>query len=474
MKQKKTEQQSGDAILIFTPIDTKYQDALTHYAPSLGLVAIENYLFCRQFSVSIIDGSVQFSKDEIITYLLTKKPKYVGHSVQLISYKNALEIAEVVHSYGGINIFGGHHATQMADAILYNQHNLVDYVIVGDGEAAWYSLLSGVSITEIPNIVYWKDGQICHNKVTELNLDELPILDYSRVDLKPYQIKLCESAYSGGKYSNYLRFYSHKGCGNRAGGKGCIFCGRADHNVRFKSPENYWKDIYHCVNEQNADYIFDVGDDFLYSPKYLDKLLSVKPHDLKSYDMGIFGRANRVTPETAQILREIGVVDVTIGFESGDDSVLKNCNKLFSTPAQNIRATELLAREGIEITASYVLGMPGETRESLRNTIKNASEVVKITIERLGRPPKELVANLLEPTPGSPAFHSLVRAYPNRYYLKDQLDLEAMQRDYFRCFFGLETLEQYKQFRRVLHQAALEIHSMVGFSDAQGWLVEEY
>ena len=129
--------------------------------------------------------------------------------------------------------------------------------------------------------------------------------------------------------------------------------------------------------------------------------------------------------------------------------------------------------EGIDITASYVLGMPGETKESLANTLQNARSLVDIVKRAYGRPPKELVANLLEPTPGSPAYWNLVKAYPKQYYLKDKLDLENMQRDYFRYYFGLDTLEKYRSFRRLLRDTALEIHSYVSFSDAQGWLASE-
>ena len=464
---------SQKVVLIFTPIDKKYQDAFTHYAPPLGLVALENFLFCHGITIKILDGSIVYTKEDIISYLLKEKPYYVGQSIQLISYNNSLEIAEIVHSYGGVNVFGGHHATQMAETILYNQRDLVDYVILGDGEEAWYCLLTDKSVKEIPNIAYYVKDRICVNPIHELNLNELPILDYSRIDLKPYKERLAESNYSKGIYKNYLRFYSHKGCGNRIGGEGCIFCGRADRNVRFKTPELYWKDVLHCVNEEKADFIFDVGDDLLYSEKYLLKLFETRPRNIASYDMGVFGRANRVNPHTAYLLHKIGVVNITIGFESGDAEVLKSCNKLFSSPEQNIFATDYLTREGIDVTASYVLGMPGESKQSLKNTLYNAKEVYNMIVRRLGRPPMEMVVNLLEPTPGSPAYKSLVKAYPERYLMKDKLDLEEMQRDYFRYYFGLDTLQKYYKFRELLRKTALEIHSWVGFSDAQGWLANE-
>lgn len=462
-----------DVALVFTPIDGKYQDALTHYAPSLGLIALENFLYPRGISSTILDGSVVFSQDRLIAWLLETKPHFVGQSVQLISYSNALDIAAVVHSYGGINILGGHHATQMADAILHNHGKLIDYVIVGDGEAAWYNLLSDQDIRDTPNLVYFDKGHIQHNKIVELDLDELPTLDYTRTNLRPYQDNLRKSNFSRNNYTNYLRVYSHKGCGNRLNGEGCVFCGRADCNVRFKSVARYWEEVKHCVNMQHADYIFDVGDDFLYSHNYLTDLVDAKPENLGNYELGIFGRANRINGQVARQLRLIGTSDVTIGFESGDEDVLRNCNKAFSSPQQNIVAADLLTTEGIEITASYVLGLPGETKASLANTIENAKRIVKMTTDRMGRPPKELVANLLEPSPGSPAFKNLVRAYPDKYYLKDDLDLEQMQRDYFRFYFGLNDMKKYRSFRKMLRDAAQEIHSMVSFSDAQGWLSEE-
>lgn len=463
----------NDIVLIFTPIDYYYKDADTHYAPPLGLVAIENYLYIHNIKATILDGSVVFNQKQILDFLKETKPKFVGQSVQLISYKNALKIAEEVHSYGGINILGGHHATQMSDAIIRNKGDIIDYVIVGDGEEAWLKLAKGEDKRGIPNLVFKKNGEVVHNRVQEMNLSKVPTLDYNRVDLIPYQNKLAMSNFSSNHYTNYLRFYSHKGCGNRCNSNGCIFCGRADSGVRFKSASKYWEDIIHCVNEKEGDYLFDVGDDLLYSKDILRQYLSNKPDNLGKYEMGVFGRANRVDEEMAEMLGHLGVVDVVIGFETGDLDVMKLCNKMGSSPAQNIRAAECLTKHGIDITASYVLGMPGETEKSLYNTINNAKEVCDIITKTLGHPPKELVANLIEPSPGSPAFRKIVERFPEKYKDRDELDLEELQRDYFYCFFDMKDGNMYNSFRKELSRAAREIHSLVEFSDSQGWLSGE-
>jgi len=57
--------------LVFSPIDLKYQDAKTHYAPPLGLVALENHISrtCQNIKVTILDGSVTYSIQDIIRFI---------------------------------------------------------------------------------------------------------------------------------------------------------------------------------------------------------------------------------------------------------------------------------------------------------------------------------------------------------------------------------------------------------------------
>ncbi|AAK79046.1 radical SAM superfamily enzyme YgiQ (UPF0313 family) [Clostridium acetobutylicum] len=463
--------------LIFTPINKKYKDALTHYAPPLGLVALANYISERlqNVRISILDGSVTHSMEDIIKFIEDEKPDIVAQSVQLISYENSLVIAKSAHNIGSINVLGGQHATQMADAIIFRQQGLIDYVSIEDGEESLLGLLEERDISEIPNLVFMKDGKINRTKYFQLDLKNAPKLDYSIVDFKPYQKLLNESNFTNpNPINNYLRVYSHKGCGNRKNSVGCVFCGRADKGVRFKSPEKFWEDIKICADEFKADYIFDVGDDFLYNHDWVSKVAEIKPDIRKKFELGIFARANRVNLSIAKKLKKIGVTDVVIGFESGDEEVLRRCNKRDTSTETSLIAADALATAGIDITASFVLGLPGENSESLKKTIKCAEKVVNIITEKLGRPPREMVGNLIEPSPGSIAYNQLLKAYPGKYYLNDYVPLDEMQRDYFKYYFGLDSLKSYLEFRKELNKAAQEIHGLVSFSDSQGWLEDEF
>ncbi len=462
--------------LVFSPIDKYYRDAMTHFAPPLGLISLANYIQSKDsdIRISILDGSVTHTLEDVLEFIEQEKPDIVGQSIQLISYDNALTIAEYAHSFGAINVFGGHHATQLADAIALRQNRIVDYVIAGDGEEALWAILQEKPIQEIPNLVLMDKGKISKTGRALLRLHNAPPIDYSLTPLKPYMTQLKDANFNCHDSAlNYLRIYSHKGCGNRLNSGGCYFCGRADYGIRFKSPVKFWEDVERAVDFHGADYVFDVGDDFSFSKKWLKKVAETKPSFNAEFKMGVFGRANRIDAEVASYLATIGVKDVVIGFESFDSNILELCGKKNTYPHTNLTAAEALFREGIDVCASFVLGLPGESEESLEKAIEGAGTIVSLAKKLLRRPPREMVANLIEPSPGSPAFNELVRIFPHKYYLKDKLSLEGIQRDYFKHLFKLDSNTSYLRFRELLERTASEIHKYVEFSDSQGWLATE-
>lgn len=458
--------------LIFTPIDHLYKDADTHYAPSLGLVALKNFLAraLPTLNVVILDGSVCYTTEDIVQIISSNRPDYVGQSIQLISYKNNLKIAAAAKAVGAKTIVGGHQATQMRKEIAINQENLIDFVVFGDGEMALCDLIRRRDLREISNLAYCRNGVYIENSFQNIPFSEIPATDYSDIDLAPYQTLLRSSRFNTSFSDTYLRVYSHKGCGNRGGSEACVFCGRADVNVRFKTPGQYWMDIKNVVERNGADYIFDVGDDFIASRHWLEKVVALKPDISTSYDMGIFGRANRVTEDKARLLKSLNVKDVVIGFETGDPDIMANIGKKRTTVTTSVQAAEYLFQNDIDVCASFVLGLPGESERSLESTIEVAGRIVELSLELRGVKPRELVANLLEPSPGSPAFRAIVERFPEKYKGRDVLDLQELQYDYFRVYFDITNVAQYDAFRNRLRTAANTIHSLVDFADSQGWL----
>lgn len=462
--------------LIHTPVDNHYKDSDSQYAPPLALISLANFLHKNNdVKVSILDGSTICSIDEINKFIIDEQPDIIGQSVQLISYRNSLQIASVGKEIGATTILGGHHATQLAEQIISNQHFIIDYVVIGDGEEALSKIASSCNKECIQNLVYFANGNVIKNKRVNIPIGRMQTIDYSSVDCELYDrlIKNYTFSNNGKTIRRYLRFFSHKGCANRKNSSGCIFCGRSDIGIRFKSPKKYWEEILSIVIKHKADYIFDVGDDFLFNKKWIEEVAKSKPDIDAPYQIGIFGRANRIDKDIAPFLKKIGIQDVVIGFESGDDEILSACDKKNSNSVININAAEVLFSNEIDVCASFVLGLPNETDKTIGKTIECAERIVKIALKEMLRHPREMVANLIEPHPGSKIFNALKKEYPEKYIHNDILDLEEMQRDYFRIFFKCDTLKKYNSFRRKLKDAADIIHSFVPFTDSHGWTKNE-
>lgn len=462
-------------VLINAPIDTYYQDSTSLFCPPLGLLSIKAYLEQNDdlFEVLLLDGMV-LTQNEIINKMYMYKPHYVGVSIQLLSYKNALEICRAASQNDTFVFVGGHHATQMADKIMLNQHKIINCVVCGDGEEAILQICSGEKLENISGIVCW---DYYRNKTYSTprplcKLDMLPN-PYSAkaIDFTPYINNLRKSTFAL-KDGQYYRVYSHKGCRFRADGKKCVFCGRADEGYRFFSVDRFFKNLSE-MRISAEDFVFDVGDDLSGNIRWLKEAVNyIQQKNPTLPKFGIFGRGDEITVESAELLRELGVVDVTMGVETGDNRVLRQSGKSISGADVFYNAAYLLFDNGISLTPSYVLGLPGETAQSLHNTIKHAQVLKELSIEVLGTPPGEIVANLLEPIPGSNAFTVLEKAFPQKYMFSDNLDLETMQRDYFCTVFSLNS-NSYYHFRERLREAGRIINGLANFADPQGWMRNE-
>jgi radical SAM superfamily enzyme YgiQ (UPF0313 family) len=169
----------------------------------------------------------------------------------------------------------------------------------------------------------------------------------------------------------------------------------------------------------------------------------------------------------------MNVSDVIIGFESGSRRVLKKCGKGGVSPEDNLSAAKNLFDNDIDVCASYVLGLPGETEQSLFETYENAKRLIQLSKDIRGTEPFELVANLIEPNPGSPAFRVLKHVFPEKYVESDVIDLADSQNDYFKHFFKLTTPDDVMNFRKNLVEWAKKMNALTLESDFQGFQVGE-
>jgi hopanoid biosynthesis associated radical SAM protein HpnJ len=227
---------------------------------------------------------------------------------------------------------------------------------------------------EIDGISYREGGKIVHNPECSLiaNMDDLPsVLNVYKRDLK------IENYYNGYLKHPYMSLYTGRGCRSR-----CSFClwpqTIGGHNYRVHSPEYVYEEmkLAKSLFPNVKEFFFD--DDTFTGDRQRAEDIARRLKTL-GITWSCNARAN-VPYETLKVMRECGLRLLLVGFESGNQQILNNIRK--GTRIDRIRQfVRDCKRLGIKIHGTFILGLPGETRETIQKTIEYAREIDPDTIQ---------------------------------------------------------------------------------------------
>ena len=417
--------------------------------PPIALVALASFLKSKipDISVEILDGDL-LDHQELKSRI---RGDLIGISPHILSYHNALSIAGEAKKNGALVVLGGNHATMIAEAIIQNNgfgKRIVDAVVVGDGEIPLYKIVKGDPFNTIENLVYCDDNQIVKTKPLYEDINDLPFLELDLLSsMDAYWSNLRDLYVKPGYYPDYVDkpslVYSHKGCcyaDHASGGINCIFCSRVTPVWRFKDPSRIWKEISWLVEKYGVNMIWDTSDSFMHNREWFMNFCREKRDNPRLKDinpcLAIYTRADDLCdPLMVENLRAINCFQVFVGFESGDQKMLSYTNK-GTTVDDNIRAADNLKMNEIEILPSFVLGLPGETKETLQKTLEFAVAIVEAGCVI------EVNSSILTPIPGSRAFRKLLKTLNGqdikKQLLTDDLNVEALRELWVKHFCDVD------------------------------------
>ena len=250
-------------------------------------------------------------------------------------YLEAVNLAKRIGSKARL-IAGGYHATAQPTSLL----PFFDAVVTGEAETAFQYA------TELDGVITGRPP----------NLAEIPPPAYDLVDMENYNMQM-----DGLRTGTII---SSRGCPFH-----CAFCGKMESQVRFEP-------IKKVLDE--AKKLKGYGFEAIY---FLDDVFTLKEERMKSIltklDMPyrITTRANLLDKTKMDILKDTGAEWVSLGIESGNDRILRNSGKGMTTK-QNYDAVMELNDRGIKTKGFFIIGLPGETRETALETIE-FSQVLK-------------------------------------------------------------------------------------------------
>ena len=270
-------------------------------------------------------------------------------------------------------IFVGPHVSVLPEESLAASEG-IDAVARGEFEETILEISKGKSWAKIKGLSFRKNGKIIHShkRPPLTNLDKLPFISpiYKR-DLPILRYHLPFALHP------YIAIYAGRGCPNQ-----CTFClwpqtftGRI---YRKRSVENVVDEvIWIRKNMPEIKEIFFDDDTFTINKNWVNNLCR------KIAPLKITWSANARADIPSQLLKkmkESGCRVLVVGYESGDNQILKNVKKNINV-SQMKRFTQDAKKAGLMIHGTFVLGLPGETKKTIEKTYRFACDLDPDTIQ---------------------------------------------------------------------------------------------
>jgi hopanoid biosynthesis associated radical SAM protein HpnJ len=329
-----------------------------------GMIADSKLVDAPPHGLSI-DQTVAMAKDFEFLVLFTSSPGF-SVDVKIVERMKDLNSKLKVAFVGPPVTIEPEKALRASSAIDFIVRREFDYQVA--------AFAQGTPISDLPSVSYRRDGEIIHNPeggVIE-NLDALPWVT------KVYHRDLKFRNYNVPFLLNpYVSFYTTRGCPAL-----CTFClwpqAHSGHRWRVRSCDDVANECRWALeNFSGLKEIFFDDDTFNYQKGRTLQLCN-KLKELKF----TWSSTSRVTTdyETLKAMKDAGCRLVIVGYESGDPQILKNIKK-GATIDMAERFTANCKKLGIVIHGDFIVGLPGETRETIRKTIDFAKRLDVETIQ---------------------------------------------------------------------------------------------
>lgn len=334
-----------------------------------GLAYVASALLHSGHEVTVVDmEGDDLSVDRALALAVQASPQMVGFGGMITRYKIVRELGRRLKEEAPETflVAGNSGATTIPG--LYLKSARLDAVVPGEGEATIVELAAalqaGADWRQVPGLAFLDQ---CGNTVFSptrpllANLDQLP---WPARDLFPLE-KYITSQDHRGKHERHLEIVASRGCPH-----GCVYCyhiyGRT---IRRRSPGSIVAEAEHIVEKYGIKYTGFPDDLFTSDKDFVLKTCRLLRERLPGIRWSCLGRASSVDGEMLGAMAEAGCDWISYGIESGSPGILMEMERTV-TPEQCLTAIRLTREAGIFPEGSFMIGMFGETRETVAETVE--------------------------------------------------------------------------------------------------------
>jgi len=374
----------------------------SHFMP-LSLLAMIR-LIPQNYHIKIIDQQFHQHWEPDLVHELKKNPLCVGITCPSQLYlPQVIHISQFIKKYSTTKIVVGGTATSFVDPKYFLDYG-VDFVVKGEGELTFYELIKSfegkIPLSKIKGICYKTGSKIKINPQRPfINLEKLPLFDYSLLDLKAYH--------------NAISFETSRGCNMK-----CSFC----HNLirpgwRGLSSDKTVKWIEEISEKYEASELKIVDDNFtsdIYRFKRILKGVIQKKVAIPWWSQVGDDLIKNCDKEMISLLEKSKCKRISYGLQTGSPRLRTNVDRYI--PLKDVfKFNRKLKKTNIKIKYTPIMCLPGETEQDLKLTLKTIFKLKK------ENPNAEIwFLGLFLPLPGTKAYSEIVqRGYQPHSTVKD-------------------------------------------------------
>lgn len=298
------------------------------------------------------------------------KPHLIGMSLVETTFDMGMDMLKKIKGLKIPNIIGGPHAILDLDGLIQNEN--VDMVCTCEGEELIGELCERMyeskDLNDIRGLCFKRDGKIMRNKKRPclVDLDNIPYMDFSIYEKERFYKPMA------GKIYKMVPVEMSRGCCYN-----CYSCCDEAFNKKFsdigrwyrqKSIERIFSEIDYYISKFSAQYLYFVSETFLaMSEKRFHEF--IERYRKIRLPFWFNTRPETITEDKIKLLEEAGCDRISIGVEHGNEEFRRNVlNRKYSNETV-IKAVEILKRFNISITVNNIIGIPGEDRKLVFDTI---------------------------------------------------------------------------------------------------------
>ena len=356
-------------ILLLYPYTNDLFPGVGGVLPPLGLGYLDAFLRNKGINSQVIDCTGQgIIHSELIDLIKSERFRLIGISAMTAFIHRAVELASLIKQMDKriVIIIGGSHVSSLGEELL-KQTAAVDIVVRGEGEVTLWEIVEAFKQNQNPDlriisgISFRKEGQISTTADRPL-IEDMDSIPFSSREISNDNYHL---PVKWNFREPFAALVSSRGCKYN-----CAFCdvyrtfGR---QVRYRSVKNIVKEIKYLKGKFKVKDIIFYDDTFTTDRERVIDFCQRIIEEGLMISWGCYSRVDTIDRELAILMKQAGCRMISFGVESGSQEMLKKMKKGV-TLEKSLAAIDLCNRIGIQTSASFVIGFPGETTGSIAKT----------------------------------------------------------------------------------------------------------